>query len=74
MLVGGTAFVGCIDPEPLRWGLMLIPLAPLGAFVAVLLPQESKYRTIVQVVGSLAMLGVGMAVIYATKGPPAVEW
>lgn len=34
VVVGGIAFVACIEPDPPQYGLLLLPAAPLGLWVA----------------------------------------
>jgi hypothetical protein len=53
---------------------MLMPLAPLGALPGAMLPQESRHRTLIQIVGFLIMVVMGIAIIYVTKGQASGDW
>lgn len=34
LLAGGWAFIGCIEPRPAEWGLLIAPLAPVALWAA----------------------------------------
>ncbi|MBI1902081.1 MAG: hypothetical protein HYS13_13345 [Planctomycetia bacterium] len=59
VIVGGWAFVGCIEPEPLMWGLLVAPAAPLVLWCFAL-PPLSRWRGFV---ATAVQIGVVMVVL-----------
>ena len=58
IIVGGSAFVGCIEPQPPLYGLLALPAAALGLWVSAVVPLKRRSnRTVhtvqIGVVGSL---------------------
>jgi hypothetical protein len=41
VVVGGVAWIACVEPEPAMAGLLVIPLLPLGIW---LMPLVSRFR------------------------------
>jgi hypothetical protein len=64
ILIGGLAFVGYLQPEPPAYALMLVPAAPLAAWIMVVAPLAR--------LGSRLRGAVGLAAVFALLAAAAV--
>ncbi|MFO1095960.1 MAG: hypothetical protein U0992_22035 [Planctomycetaceae bacterium] len=68
ILIGGIAFVGCIEPEPPNYGLLLLPGAPLGLSlcqIPALRGLTGRTATVVRICSVVVPLLAAAAVAYA---------
>lgn len=68
ILIGGSAFVGCIEPDPPNYGLLLLPAAPLGLWlcqIPAVRRLTGRTATVVQIASVVIPLIAAAAVAYA---------
>jgi hypothetical protein len=62
VIVGGWAFVGCVEPQPPLWGLLIAPAAPLVLWCFAL-PPLSRLRGYVAAAAQTGAFLVVLAVV-----------
>ncbi len=63
LLAGAWAFIGCIEPRPAEWGLLIAPFAPVAPWAATLGPiAKLRGKTAVLAHFALVMAVLGVAV------------
>jgi hypothetical protein len=70
VLVGGSAFTGYIEPQPPLTGLLLLPAAPLAAWLAILLPVSrppGAMTLLAQFAATAIALAVGIALAWTAS-------